>query len=132
MSKYTTAMEGNPARLAITYKRGETREQDQYSWGIAGSMPIAHLIGFIVRVQAELAFRNPEPCDDMACVIVYKSGKLQWFVNSGIPIDPLVGTLELVKATLVDNQLMAMMQHAQQASQTGLIDSTGKPILKVK
>lgn len=132
MSKYHNAMRENPARLVITYRKGETRDQDVYGWGIIGSMPIAQLIGFIIRVQAELAFRNPEPCEDSACVITWHNHKMQWFVNSAIPVDSLVGTLELAKATLVDNQLMTMMQAAQQASQTGLIDSAGKPIFKGK
>ena len=134
MSKYSMAMESNPPALVVNYRRGETHEQDQYQWGIRGKIPIAQLVGYVTRVQAELAFRNPESCDECACVVTFdpNTHKLQWFVDSSIPVDALVGTLEMVKQMLVSSQLAQIQQAMQQAQQTGLIGPNGQPILKGK
>lgn len=134
MSKFQQVMAKNPPHVAVKYVRGETREQDQYSYGVVGSMPLSQLIGFIVRVQAELAFRNPEPCVDNLCIIAFDpaTNKMQWFVDSKIPVDALVGTLEMIKCVLVDSQMSSMMEAAQKRVQTGLVSSDGKPILRSK
>lgn len=132
MSKFASAMAKNPPHVSVVYNRGVTRETDKYSYSVVGSIPVAQLIGFIVRVQAELAFRNPEPCDVCACVIVFnpETHKMQWFVDSSIPVDALVGTLELIKCQLVDSQVMSIAQAAAKRVQTGLVNSDGKPIVR--
>lgn len=134
MSKYKQLKAKNLPHVFVRYTRGETRAEDQYAYGVVGIMPMAQLVGYIIRVQAELAFRNPDPCDDCACVIIYnpETGKMQWFVDSSIPVDPLAGTLELIKCMLVDNQMASMFQAAQERAATGLVDPAGKPILKGK
>lgn len=132
MSKYATVMQANPPAAMIQYKRGETRDKDMYTFGVRGSIPIAQLVGYIVRVQAELAFRNPDPCDESALVIAFNpnTGKMSWFVDSSIPVDALVGTLEAFKTTLVHSQLSKIEESMQAAKQTGLIGPNGQPILK--
>ena len=120
MSKFQTAMSKQPPHVFVKYTRGESKDLDQYGYGVVGSIPIGQLVGFIVRVQAELAFRNPEPCDDGLCVIAFDPAtfKLSWFVDSKIPVDALVGILELIKCQL--------------NAQTGLVNSAGKPIIRSK
>lgn len=118
------------SKLIIRYVKGPTIDQDQYPWSVQGAMPITQLVGYITRVQAELAFRSPESCDEVACIIDYTAGLMTWCVHDSIPVDALVGALELVKAMLVGNQLAGMMQRAQQAAQTGLLDPSGKPIMR--
>lgn len=132
MSKYLNVMSKKPPHVFVKYERGETHAQDRYRYGVVGSMPIAQLIGYIIRVQAELAFRNPEPCDEDACVIAYnpETNKFQWFVNSRVPVDALVGSLELIKCQLVDSQMAALALAMQQRQQTGLIAPDGRPIIK--
>lgn len=132
MSKFQQLMAKNPPHVVVKYVRGATREDDTYSYAINGSMPMGQLIGFIVRVQAELAFRNPDPCDKDLCVIAFNSSthKFEWFVDGSIPVDPLVGTLELVKALLVDSQMSHILQAAAAKQRTGLVSQDGKPLLR--
>lgn len=128
MSKFQQVMSKNPPHVFIKYDA----EKCTFAYGVVGKLPIAELIGYIVRVQAELAFRNPDKCDDSMCVVVFdpNTRKMCWFVDSCIPVDALVGTLELIKCTLVDSQMASMVQAAQQCQQTGLVDLSGKPILR--
>ncbi len=132
MSKYAQVLAKNPPRLVVQYKRKETRQKDEYAWGFVGTLSTSHLIGMIVRVQAELAFRNPDKADDPVLVMCYDANKdkFEWFVDPSIPVDPLVGTLEVVKQFLLDNQIRTIMEKAEKAVQTGLVDPAGKPILK--
>lgn len=132
MSKFQQVMEKKPPHVIVKYIRGETREQDQYSYGVHGSIPLAQLVGYIIRVQAELVFRNPDPCDEGLCVIAFDphTNKMQWFVDSKIPVDPLVGTLELVKCILIDSQMASIMEATQKRVQTGLVAANGTPILR--
>lgn len=134
MNKFQQVMAKNPPHVAIKYVRGETRDQDQYSYGVNGSMPLSQLVGFITRVQAELVFRNPEICDDDICVLAYDASthRMQWFVDPKIPVDALVGTLEMIKCILVDSQIASMMEAAQRRVQTGLVGANGTPILRGK
>lgn len=96
----------------VKYVRGAKPELDSYSYGVVGNIPVMQLIGYIVRVQAELAFRSPEACDGGLCIINYDPtiGLLTWAVDSCIPVDQLVGMLELIKSTLVDSQISLMAQ----------------------
>ena len=132
MSKYAQVLAKNPPRLVVQYKRKETRHKDEYAWGFVGTLSTSHLIVMIVRVQAELAFRNPDKADDPVLVMCYDANKdkFEWFVDPSIPVDPLVGTLEVVKQFLLDNQIRTIMEKAEKAVQTGLVDPAGKPILK--
>jgi len=128
MSTFKLELQNSSGHLVIAYEH----TKDSYTWKIVGKMPVAHLIGYIIRVQAELAFRNPDPCDPGVCAILFntRTNKMCWFVDSKIPVDSLVGTLELVKAALVDHQLTQIAQAAQRSAQTSLIGADGKPILK--
>lgn len=107
MSKYKNMLEKDLPRLFITYEAGETRDKDKYAYGILGNIPISQLVGYIIRVQAELAFRNLEVCDDKQCVIMFdpRTHIMSWYVHKSIPVDALVGTLELVKCYLLDMQI---------------------------
>lgn len=132
MSKFENIMSKKPPHVFIKYNRGETPEKDGYAYGVTGSIPIAQLVGFIVRVQAELAFRNPDPCGDSLCVIAFdpQTRKMHWFVDSLIPVDALVGTLELIKCQLLDSQMAHIALAQQKQADTGLVASDGRPILK--
>ena len=112
MSKFVDIQQDTP-RLVIEFKHEDGKEQ--FGWGIIGQMPVMTLAGFIVRVQAELAFRKPEECDRMALVIVYDKddNTFDYVVDSRIPVDSLVGMLEAIKLTLVQSQMMAQQQAQQ-------------------
>ena len=134
MSKYTETMKSNPPALCVVYTPGETRDKDQFQWGVRGGMPILQFVGYITRVQSELQFRNPDECDDdnTMLVIAYNptTGKMSWFVSPKIPVDALVGNLELIKSSYVMGQLETLAQQAQKSAQTGILDQTGRPIVR--
>ena len=68
-------------------------------------------VGVIARVQAELPLIEPEDarykCPESALVIAWDEGerKFHWFVHPSIPVDSLVGMMEMIKATLVDTHI---------------------------
>lgn len=132
MSAYEACMQKKPVCLVVKYERGETRQDDKYTWSFPQGVPHTLIVGFIVRVQAELAFRNPEKCDAGLCVLAFhpSTHKMEWFVDTSIPIGQLVGTLELVKAMLIDMQIAAIMQAQQAKMQSGIVDAAGKPLLR--
>ena len=82
------------------------------------------LIGYVTRVQAELQFRSPEPCDLPALVIAWDpvGQAASWFVHPDIPVDPLVGMLEAVKAALVGSR------SAQQKAADAILGPDGNPM----
>lgn len=112
MSEYNDVMATNPPNLKVTHERGEDGTE-QFGWGINGSMPGAALVSFIGRLQIELWGRDVGTyydgpwCDERCLAIVYDATRKQfsWFVHPDIPIDPLCGTLELIKVQLVANQI---------------------------
>lgn len=101
MSKFDETVRQDTPRLVVTFQRQGDKEL--YQWGVVGAIPVLSLIGVIVRVQAELAFRSPDECPEMALVITWDEGthKFSWFVHQDIPVDSLVGMLETIKATIV-------------------------------
>jgi hypothetical protein len=95
-------------RLVVKYRKMPDGG-DQFEWGVVGHMPLLSLIGYVVRVQAELAFRSPEPTDQQALVVLFdptksESDQFCYFVHPDIPVDAMVGMLETVKFTLVSSR----------------------------
>jgi hypothetical protein len=103
VDKLEEIIRANPTtpRMVILYRnKGGT---DRFQWGLLGDLPVLTLVGYITRVQADLQFRSPEPCDAMGMVVL--TGPWRYFVNPGIPVDPLVGMLETIKAALVGSRV---------------------------
>ena len=105
MNQFTDIQQNTP-RLVVEFTRPEP-DKEQFKWGIVGSIPVLTLIGYIVRVQAELGFMKPKDCDQMALVIVWnvENHKFDYFVNEMIPVDSLVGMLEIIKLHLIGTQM---------------------------
>jgi hypothetical protein len=103
--------------MVISYSK-DAMGDEQFAWNVVGNMPISSLVGFIVRVQVELSgildsiYAVPEPCDEKALVVVWdrERRKFDYFLHPDIPVDPLVGTLEVAKAIMVDSQVAAYMR----------------------
>ena len=124
MKDFQTTMLANPPRLVVLFRRTEGGEE-QFQWGVVGKIPLLSLIGFITRVQAELAFRSPDPCPEQALAIMLQDdGKLAYYVHPDIPIDPLVGMLETIKSALTDSRTA---QHAA-AQQVKIVGPDGLPM----
>lgn len=110
-------------RVIISYVCNTEQPYGAFRYTVAGSIPIGQLVGFIVRIQAELAFRCPEPCSNSECIILYdpETCQMSWFVDSCIPVDPLVGMLEFIKYQLIESQMSA-------AAQSSILAPNGQPI----
>ena len=122
MSKYRETVNANTPHLVVSFEL--VGENELFRWGMVGNLPILILVGYIIRVQAELAFRQPEECDDKALVIAWdpEAKKFSWFVHPDIPIDSLVGMLEMVKVTLLSSFMAS-----QQKPKSSLFGPDGQP-----
>ena len=127
--KYQDITQDTP-RLVVTFQH-DVHGNEQFSWGVVGKAPMMTLIGFIVRVQAELAFRAPLPCPEKALVIVWDAldKKFSWFCHPDIPVDSLVGMLEITKTLLVGGQI-SQQQPPQQPQKMSLFGPDGQPIIR--
>lgn len=116
----------NTPRLVVEFTRPEP-DKERFRWGIVGSMPVLTLVGYIVRVQAELAFRKPEECGAMALIVVWDAEALQfsYFVNPAIPVDSLVGMLETIKISLIGSASGSAQPDNQKV---GIFGADGQPL----
>lgn len=116
MSNFAEVMADNPVRLVVEYQR-QADGSDGFQWGIVGNVPIISLIGAISKVCHDLCVGEWSPDMDgtpPALVMVYdqRSREFTYFKHPDIPVDPLVGMLDVIKAMLVDSRLA--QQHAAQ------------------
>ena len=123
MSSFIETVQADTPRLVVMFRRDGDKEQ--FQWGMVGSMPILTLVGYIVRVQAELAFRSPDVCNQEALVIAWDSElrKFSWFVHPNIPIDSLVGMLDTIKSTILGSHMAR-----QAAAQQLILGPDGRPM----
>ena len=109
MSNFAETMSADPPRLVVMFQRGHDGSE-QFQWGVVGQMPILSLIGGIARAQISLADGGWMPeCDDDAKAFVIAWNKdereLSHFLHPEIPVEPLIGMLETIKAMLVGSRL---------------------------
>ena len=131
MSKFTDSVQQDTPRLVVTFQRSD--DDELFNWGIVGKMPILTLVGYITRVQSELVYRTPDPCEPSALVIVWNATTKQfnYFIHPDIPTDSVVGMLDLIKFTLVNTHIARQMASQQQQvtpSQSKLIGPNGAPL----
>lgn len=122
--KFYDIVKNETPRVVVMFRRDGDKEL--FQWGMVGGVPILALVGQIVRVQAELAFRKPEECPESALVIAYiaESRKFDWFVHPDIPVESLVGMLETIKVMILDSH-MAKQIGAQKVQ---LLGPDGQPM----
>ena len=107
LTKFTDLAQDTP-RLVIMFR--QDGDNEMFQWGIVGKVPVLTFVGVITRVQTELPLIEPgdvrHDCPESALVIAWGGGhKFSWFVHPSIPVDSLVGMMEMVKATLVDTHI---------------------------
>lgn len=124
-SKFNEIVKQDTPRLVISYK--SINNQDTFQWGVLGHVPVLTLIGAITRVQAEYFF-TAHPCPESALVIAWSNGfsssSIDWFIHEDIPQVPVMGMLEVVKATIV-NTHVARQAAAQQVR---ILGPDGAPV----
>lgn len=125
LTKFTDIAQDTP-RLVIMFRQDGNEER--FQWGIVGKVPVLTLVGCIARIQTELPLIEPgdarHDCPESALVVAWdeNSPKFVWFVNPIIPVDSLVGMMEMVKATLVDTHIAR-----QVAAQQLILGPDGQP-----
>ena len=124
--KYAEVTQDTP-RLVVMF-HSPAPGHERFQWGIVGKIPILSTIGYITYIQAELVLPSQPTCDQLALVIVWDADRtmFDYFVHPSIPVNSLVGMLELIKAALVDSQ---MAQHVRN-QQVGLCGPDGQPIMR--
>lgn len=127
--KITDIKQDTP-RLVVEFSRDDVGKE-RFGWGIVGQVQLMTLTGAIARVQTQLVVGYPEvdECEAMALIVVWDESEMvfTYFVNPHIPVDSLIGMLEMIKTTLVGTQMAQ-----QQAGQAGLpiFGADGRPLPK--
>jgi hypothetical protein len=132
--------------IVITYIRGETSATDAYEVKTQGNFGGVALIGTLAIVQTWLLdggmqFEDGEWVDSEFQPDKWKPDQLritienrayenhaEWASDPCIPTDGLVGTLEMLKQSLVNAKMAEMAQRAARQSATGLLDRFGRPL----
>ena len=127
MSDFTQVIATNLNRFVVMYKNEEGT--DRFQWGIVGAVPILTMVGAIARVQVNIINQQAgweNECPESALVIAFgpTGENIQWFINRGIPVDPLVGMLETIKASIIGSN---QAQHVA-AQKLQLLGPDGNPM----
>lgn len=127
MSDFSELMATNPPRLVVLFHQ-EPGGNEQFKWGIAGTMPVANLIGAITIVQTLLVSGEwvPETDDQQALVITWDAEprRFSFYMHPNTPTEAMAGMLEVIKAMLVASKVA--QQYA--ANQTPILGPTGQPM----
>lgn len=143
--KFSILVKQDTPRLVVMH--GYTKDgADSFQWGVVGQLPALEIIGAIVRVQGELQFRAEETCPEPALCIAWPlPGVVRWFLGKArrmerdpitgvmverlgpIPIHPLIGMLEVIKAT-IGTTFAARQMAAQQLARPPILGPDGSPI----
>lgn len=127
-TRFADVVKQDTPRMVVAFQRDGDKEL--YRWGVVGTMPVLSLVGCIGRVQAEIGgSRYPSvgrECPESALVVIWDEAekKFDWFLHPSIPLDSLLGMLEIVKATLVATH----MAHAE-SGRAALVGPDGRPLV---
>ncbi len=130
MDEYLKSITG----VIIFYDAAANGGSGGWRWTIQNAqIPIVKLIGYLVKLQGWLIYRKADKCDAPALVIEWDAAEreLSYSVNDKLPVDELIGTLELFKAQLVDGQIAQIMALQQKAQESPLLAADGRPARKV-
>ena len=127
MIAFRNVVKQETPRLVIIFQREGDKEN--FQWGMVGNIPVLSLIGHMVRVQAELPLLEPgdarHHCPESALVIAWddEHRTFDWFINPNIPMDPLVGMMDMIRMTLLSQHMVRHM-----VTQQPILGPDGKPI----
>lgn len=125
VSSFSDVMQSNPPRLVVLYQRANDGT-DHFQWGIVGSLPVLGLIASVCRAQYELLEEKYIPeCEGETPALVITWDVVDKFssfwLHTDVPTEPLLGMLEVIKATLVTGRL------GQQAAAQRILGPDGQP-----
>lgn len=125
MSKMTDTVNEKTQRLIVQF-RMDGKKAD-FQWGLTQGLPLADLIGYIGRVQADLLSGAwTMSSDELKAVVIAfdpEAWKFSHFVHEDVPRDAMVGMLEVVKTTLVMGKLGSRVA----SNRVEILGPDGKP-----
>jgi hypothetical protein len=133
MGKFEDHVKQETSRLVVMFQRPEPK-QERFQWGMVGKLPILSLIGCITRAQVEMPLIEPQDvryhCPEKAFVVAWDEadGVYRWFVHPDIPVDSLIGMLEIIKMALIGTQQARQVQNQQ----VPILGPDGQPIRRGK
>ena len=111
MSNFSETVKQDTPRLVVQFGYAPDGSES-FQWGIVGDIPILSLIGNINRLQMQLLATEwiPEfdlPGQPPALVMAWDAERklMSSYLHRDIPIDPMCGMLETIKAALVMSRL---------------------------
>ena len=131
MSDFAEVMQTDPPRMVVLWRRTEDGT-DQFQWGVVGNIPLLSLVGAVIQIQSDMAnqlVENSErlthhnECPEQAFVMAYDGQDFAWWVSRSIPMYPLVGMLETIKAALVGSR-----QGQRTVAEKVILGPDGNPI----
>ena len=128
MSRCSEIVKQDTPRLVIKYKHEAGNEM--FDWGVVGELPSLSLVGYIVQLEREIQAKlyiEEHDCPEPALVVMWntKDREFDWFLHPDIPLDPLVGMLELVKTNVLTTYII---RQSQQVQKTAVLGLDGRPI----
>ena len=106
-------------RIVVNYRLNNGN--DEFSWGVTNGVPVAAGIGALGRVQVELAtyyhssyYATIKNCPDHCLVLVWDvaTKECEFYLHPDLPVDGLIGTLEIIKVTMVTMQMSKVDREA--------------------
>ena len=119
MSTFEELMESNPPRLVVQFSRNPAGEET-FTWGMVGNLQKMSLIGNVASAQHDLLAETYIAECPLPALVIVGGEPSHLFVDPDIPIDPLVGMLEVIKTYLVSALLASKL--------SGLVGPDGRPI----
>jgi hypothetical protein len=101
-------------RFEVRYVRDENGD-DQFDWGVCGRIGFLELFSAIARTQLILLHEGNVPrCERSALVLEWTGSGYELSMHPDIPIEPLVGMLEIIKVGYANNSKAAVKLRNQQ------------------
>lgn len=119
---FAELMQTNPPRMVVLFNRAPDG-QEQFQWGMVGSIPILAMIGKIDEVKFHLHAGSFIPeCEQCALIIaVEPGGEIVTYLNGDIPRLSLAGILDVAR-TVIINQFLA------NANKSPVLGPNGMPL----
>lgn len=128
--RYEDVQSGTP-HLAVRWRVND-RGEEQFEWGGSGSIPPMSIVGAITRAQHGLlsagwtAGLHWCPVEDMLIIAWDASTRTtEWFCDSKVNVEAMVGMLETVKGLLLTG-----VGRRAAAQQVPILGPDGQPMVR--
>lgn len=134
MTALSEILESDPPRIEVEFASG-SGGQEQFGWRMCGTgdMPLLKLVGELTQVQWLMREPSSQRCsklsqsDPVKLVVVWHADTRTFAsaVHPDVPVNSLIGFVELIKTVLVASQLHSQ-QHQRRPTNGGLFGPDGQ------